>query len=125
MQGLEGLRVLELGDRVSAAYAAKVLADIGADVVKLEEPGGDRTRRRGPFPGGIPHPEKSGLFLYLNTNKRSVVLDPRTAADRDRFRELVAWADVLVHAGMFPTIEGDPIFTPSRLRKSTGRMQIR
>ena len=97
MQGLEGLRVLELGDRVSAAYAAKVLADVGADVVKLEEPGGDRTRRRGPFPGGIPHPEKSGLFLYLNTNKRSVVLDPRTAADRDRFRELVAWADVLVH----------------------------
>jgi len=48
MQGLEGLRVLELGDRVSAAYAAKVLADIGADVVKLEEPGGDRTRRRRP-----------------------------------------------------------------------------
>ena len=43
MQGLEGLRVLELGDRVSAAYAAKVLADVGADVVKLEEPGGDVT----------------------------------------------------------------------------------
>jgi crotonobetainyl-CoA:carnitine CoA-transferase CaiB-like acyl-CoA transferase len=97
MEGLEGLRVLELGDRVSAAYAAKLMADLGADAIKIEEPGGDRTRRRGPFPGDVPHPDKGGLFLYLNTNKRSVVLDPRAAADRRRFHDLVAWADILVH----------------------------
>src|SRR5262245_34594985 len=61
------LQVLEVGDGVGAAYATKLLADLGADVVKIEPPGrGDATRRRGPFPGGVPHPEKSGLFLYLN-----------------------------------------------------------
>ncbi len=54
MQGLEGLRVLELGHMVSAAYATKLMADLGADVVKVEEPQGDRARWRGPFPQGIP-----------------------------------------------------------------------
>ena len=58
------LRVLEIGDGVAAAYATKLLADLGADVIKIEPPGrGDVTRMRGPFPGGAPHPEKSGLFL--------------------------------------------------------------
>ena len=49
-RGLEGIRVVECGEGVSAAYAAKLLADLGADVVKVEPPGGDLTRRRGPFP---------------------------------------------------------------------------
>ena len=75
MRGLEGVRVPELGEMVSAAYAAKLFADLGADVVKVESPGGERARRRGPFPSGESDPERSGLFLYLNTNKRSVVLD--------------------------------------------------
>ena len=69
MQGLEGVRVLELGNMVSAAYAAKLMADLGAEVIKVEEPHGDLARQRGPFPGGTPHPEKSGLYLALNTNK--------------------------------------------------------
>ena len=77
---LDGLRVLEVGELVSAPYATKLLADLGADVVKIEPPAGDRARRRGPFPGGMPHPEKSGLFLYLNTNKRGIVLDLTTPA---------------------------------------------
>ena len=59
MAGLSGVRVLELGELVSAAYAAKLMGDLGADVVKVEEPGGDRARRRGPFPGGNPDPEQS------------------------------------------------------------------
>src|SRR5262249_62038827 len=75
MQGLEGVKVLELGTMVSAATATKLMADLGADVVKVEEPQGDPARRRGPFPGGVVDPEKSGLFLYLNTNKRGVTLD--------------------------------------------------
>ena len=88
---LDGLRVLEVGELVSAPYATKLLADLGADVVKIEPPGvGDRARRRGPFPGGTPHPEKSGLFLYLNTNKRGITLDLSTAAGRAALERLVA-----------------------------------
>jgi crotonobetainyl-CoA:carnitine CoA-transferase CaiB-like acyl-CoA transferase len=95
MQGLEGVKVLELGTMVSAAYAAKVMADLGADVIKVEEPQGDPARQRGPFPGDVVDPEKSGLFLYLNTNKRGVTLDlGRQQSDLHR---LVHWADVLVH----------------------------
>lgn len=95
MNGLEGVKVLELGEGVSAAYATKLMADLGADVVKAETPDGDWARRRGPFPGDVPDPEKSGLFLYLNTNKRGVVLDlPR---GRERLEAAARWADILVH----------------------------
>src|ERR1041384_741641 len=95
MDGLGSLRVVELGNMVSAAYAAKLMADLGADVVKVEEPGGDRARRRGPLPRGVADPDKSGLFLYLNTNKRGVTLDLRGAPRA--LHALVANADILVH----------------------------
>lgn len=95
MSGLEGVRVLELGGLVSAAYAGKLMADLGADVVKIEPPEGDPARGRGPFPQDDPDPEKSGLFLYLNANKRGVALDPR--ADGGLFLDAVGWADILVH----------------------------
>ena len=95
MQGLEGVKVVELGQLVSASYAGKIMADLGADVVKVEEPGGDLARRRGPFPGGVADPEKSGLFLALNTNKRGITLD--LAREQDRLAQLVAWADIVVH----------------------------
>src|SRR4029450_7783854 len=95
MQGLEGVRVLELGNMVSAAYATKLMADLGADVIKVEEPSGDHARRRGPFPGGIPDPGQSGLFLYLNTNKRGCTIDLRK--DTDALTRLVAGTDLLVH----------------------------
>ncbi|MPY91930.1 MAG: hypothetical protein GEV08_02365 [Acidimicrobiia bacterium] len=92
MGGLEGLRVLELGEGVAAAYAAKLMADLGADVLKCEPPGGDRTRRAGPFPRGQEGDgDASGLFLYLNTNKRSRLHDP---AELDA---LAGDADLVVH----------------------------
>ena len=95
MQGLDGVKVIELGHMVSAAYATKLMADLGAEVIKVEEPGGDVARQRGPFPNGAPDPEQSGLFLYLNTNKHSLVLDlPR---ERQRLMELVAEAEIVVH----------------------------
>ncbi len=103
---LDGLRVLEWGEFIAPAYCTKLLADLGADVIKIETPGrGDRSRRHGPFPNDEPHPEKSGLFLYLNHNKRSVTLDPATPAGRELFLELVRWADVLVENHMPPWIE--------------------
>lgn len=97
-KGLDGIRVLELGDMVSASYAAKLLADLGADVIKIETPDGDRARRYGPFPpGAADDPEQSGLFLGLNTNKRSRVLDLDAGDDVATLHELVAQADIVLH----------------------------
>ncbi len=95
MFGLDGVKVLELGTMVSAATATKLMADLGADVIKVEEPQGDPARRRGPFPNGMADPEKSGLFLYLNTNKRGVALD--LGHQQEELHRLVRWADLLVH----------------------------
>ncbi len=73
---LNGIRVLELGSQVSAPFCAKLLADYGAEVIKVEPPGdGDEARRVGPFVDDDPHPEKSIPFLYLNTNKRAITLN--------------------------------------------------
>ncbi len=97
MQGaLSDLTVVEYADFISGPFCAKLLADLGADVIKVEAPGGDRARRAGPFPGDVPHPERSGLFLYLNTNKRGVTLDVATAAGARLFTELVRQADILI-----------------------------
>ena len=93
------LRVLELGGGVSTAYAAKLLGDHGADVVKVETPAGDPTRRRGPFPDGIEDPEdpedleRSGTFLALNVNKRGVCFDVETPEGRRKLEALIGWAD--------------------------------
>ncbi len=94
---LEGIRVVELGQGVSAPFCAKLLADYGADVIKVELPGeGDVARSWGPFPGDEPDREKSGLFFCLNTNKRSVTLDPGTEQGRAALLRLLASADALV-----------------------------
>jgi len=94
---LSHLRLVELGSGFASAYTAKLLADLGADVVKIEPPGGDATRKLGPFPAGRVDPETSGMFLYLNANKRGIVLDLGAAADLARFRKLLDRADVLIH----------------------------
>ncbi len=94
---LTGIRVVELGQMVSAPYCTKLFADFGADVIKVESPPeGDITRQWGPFPGDVPNPAASGLHQFLNTNKRGVSLDVGTDAGRDLFLRLVAGADVLV-----------------------------
>ncbi|MHB8105196.1 MAG: CaiB/BaiF CoA transferase family protein, partial [Dehalococcoidales bacterium] len=70
---------------------------LGADVIKIEKPGlGDSARHWGPFPGETPHPEKSGLFLFLNTNKLGITLNPENGPGRKLFRRLIEWADVLI-----------------------------
>jgi crotonobetainyl-CoA:carnitine CoA-transferase CaiB-like acyl-CoA transferase len=94
---LNGIRVVECGELVAAAYATKLLADLGAEVVKVEAPDGDVARRRGPYPGGTPDPDRSGLFLYLNTNKRGAVLDLTTPVGRTGLHALARGADLLVH----------------------------
>ena len=93
----EGITVLEYAGFVAGPYCGRLLADLGADVLKVEAPGtGDTARSYGPFPGDIPHSEKSGLFLYLNLNKRSVTLDPSTTTGKELFVRLAAKADVLI-----------------------------
>ncbi|MEU3270216.1 CoA transferase [Saccharomonospora sp. NPDC006951] len=78
-QVLSGIRVLDLSRWVAGEFASKLFADFGADVVKIERPGeGSLTRKWGPFPGDRPDPERSALFLHLNTNKRSLAMDLRT-----------------------------------------------
>ena len=96
-KALDGLKVVEWSEFVSGPYCGKLLADLGAEVIKAEKPGsGDRARSYGPFPQDIPHPEKSGLFLYLNTNKLGVTLNVGNARGAEIFKELVKWADVVV-----------------------------
>ena len=95
---LAGLRVLEVGAMFSAPYCGKLLADAGADVIKLEPPSaGDPARRYGPWPGDIPHPERSGLFLYLNAGKRGITANLETPTGRDILRRLAAASDAVVH----------------------------
>ena len=97
LPALSDLKVVEWSDFVSGPYCGKLLADLGAEVIKVEKPGcGDRARSYGPFPQDIPHLEKSGLFLYLNTNKLGITLNVACAAGAEIFRRLVKWADVLV-----------------------------
>jgi benzylsuccinate CoA-transferase BbsF subunit len=93
---LAGINVVELGQLVSAPYCGKLFSDFGARVVKVEPPDGDQARRWGPFPDDEPHPEKSGLFQFLNTNKLGVTLDVDADAGREAFLGLVAGADVLI-----------------------------
>jgi crotonobetainyl-CoA:carnitine CoA-transferase CaiB-like acyl-CoA transferase len=107
-QPLRGLTVLDLTENIAGPYCTKLLADFGADVIKVERPGtGDPTRRMAPFFHDEPHPERSGPFLHLNTNKRGITLDLEVAAGRRIFLELARTADVLVESfapGVLPSL---------------------
>jgi crotonobetainyl-CoA:carnitine CoA-transferase CaiB-like acyl-CoA transferase len=92
---LDGVRVLDLADEKGSA-CTKFFADLGADVIKVEPPGGDPTRGRPPFASDQPHPERSLYFLHYNANKRSLTLNLQTADGQDIFRRLARTADVVV-----------------------------
>lgn len=94
---LAGMKVLDLTHSIAGPFCTKLLADHGADVIKIERPGaGDIARRAGPFPGDVPHPEKSGLFLYLNTNKRGITLNLKQHTGVHIFEDLLEQSDILV-----------------------------
>lgn len=96
---LSEVNVLELAHAPSGAFCAKLLADQGADTIKVETPGqGDQARHEPPFIGGEPHPERSTAFLALNTNKRGITLDVGQAAGRDLFLKLASAADVVIES---------------------------
>jgi len=96
-RALEGVRILEYSSLVSGPYCTKIMADLGAEVIKIEPPvNGDPARRMPPFPEDKPHPEKSGLFLYLNTNKRGITLDPEKPRGKQIFLKLAKSTNILV-----------------------------
>src|SRR5262249_62268024 len=99
---LSDVKVLELAHAPSGAFCAKLLADQGADTIKVEPPAsGDRARNEPPFIGGEPHPDRSTTFLALNTNKRGVTLDVEQPAGKALFHPLAAGAGV-GHASLSP-----------------------
>jgi len=112
MSALRGVKVLELSESVSGEYCAKLLADFGAEVIKLEKPGcGSPTRSLGPFAPGAADPEGSGLFAYLNTNKHSVTLDIASAGGVQTLDKLLSHVDVVIDdhpAGWLKTVGLDP-----------------
>lgn len=103
---LAGIRVLDLTQGVTGPYVTKLFADYGATVTKVERPAvGDLSRRLGPFPGDEPHPERSGMFLELNTGKRSVTLDLHTASGQEIARRLAADVELVVESFRPGTLE--------------------
>ena len=87
---LADLTVVEYSASPAGAMCGKAFADMGADVLKIEPPEGDPSRRAGPFPNDAPNPEASGVFLFLNANKRGAALDLTRDADRRTIRALAA-----------------------------------
>lgn len=92
---LNGVKVLDLTEE-RGLYAGKMLADLGADVIKVEKPEGSKARRTGPFKDDVPGPENSLYFLNFNTNKRGITLNIENSAGRDIFKRLARQADVVI-----------------------------
>jgi crotonobetainyl-CoA:carnitine CoA-transferase CaiB-like acyl-CoA transferase len=98
MGALSGIRVLDLADE-TGAYCGKLLGDLGADVIKVEPPGGDPMRGIGPFFAGVPDRNRSVFFWHYNTSKRSAVLDLEEPSGRQQFLHLVDGADIALTSG--------------------------
>jgi crotonobetainyl-CoA:carnitine CoA-transferase CaiB-like acyl-CoA transferase len=92
---LSGIRILDLADE-NASFCSKLLADMGASVIKVERPGGDPSRRLGPFLKSSSQPERSLFFEYNNSNKRGITLDIEQSAGREIFLRLIRKTDILV-----------------------------
>ena len=122
MGSLDGLRVVEIADQISGPYCGKLLVELGADVTKIEAPEGDPLRQWGPFPGGEPDPDRSGLFEYLNAGKRGAVLDLTRDSDVATARRLIADADVLIDGSAPGTLAAlqpaDSRLAPLRLARA-------
>ena len=97
---LKGCRVIDLTDDVGS-LCGKVLGDLGADVIKIEPPGGDPARHTGPFYRDMPHPERSLFWWFANLNKRSIVMDINAEGERKRLFQLIKTADFNDNDGLW------------------------
>lgn len=118
MDALSGLTALDLTSHIAAPYCTKLLADLGARVIKVERPGGDSSRRLGPFLGDQPGPERSATYQFLNTNKESVVLDLAADEGREAAYRLASRCDLVV-VGLSPRQASRLGFTYEKLRVRT------
>ena len=96
--------MLDLTSHIAGPYATKLMADLGARVLKVERPGGDPSRQLGPFLGDTPGPDRSGTYQFLNTNKQSIVVDLKHARGREVLSALLPKADLVVTASP-PAVE--------------------
>lgn len=94
---LSGLQVLDIADE-KASFCSKLLADMGAEVIKIEKPGGDASRWKAPFWGNRVNPEASLSFWYNNTNKRGITLNLESDQGKELFRRLISQADIVVES---------------------------
>ena len=95
---LDGVKVLDLSEDIAGSFSGRLMADYGADVLKLEPPTGAELRRMGPFFGDDPHPEKSLFFLLLNLNKKGATLNLETVTGRNILKRLVPHVDVVIES---------------------------
>ena len=95
---LGDVRVLDFTHYTAGPYCTKLLADYGADVIKVEPLQGESARRLGPFPGDQSDPEKSGLFLHLNTNKRGIALNLKHPRGQAIALQLAQQVDLVVES---------------------------
>ena len=98
MNSLQGIRILDLSRVLAGPWCTQTLADLGADVIKLEPPGGDRVRLAGPFPDDAVDVEQGAQHLHLDTNKRSVVADLSDPDGQALVRRLMPSVDVVIDA---------------------------
>ena len=94
---LSPYRVLDLCDE-KGLFCGKLLSDFGANVIKIEKPGGDSTRNIGPFYGDVPDPEKSLFWWAFNINKKGITLNIETADGKEIFKRLVRTADIMMES---------------------------
>ena len=111
---LDGYRVLDLSTMLTGPYCTRMLSDYGADVLKVEPREGDPSRAHGPFLNDDPGPEKSGLFLFLNTNKKSITVDLESQGGQEVIKKLVEQSS-RGHSGRRPCVSSPvwPTFTGS------------
>lgn len=95
---MDGVKVLDLSEDIAGSFCGRLLADYGADVLKLEPPTGSALRRMGPFFGDDPHPEKSLFFLLMNLNKKGATLNLETVTGRNILKRLVPHVDVFIES---------------------------
>ena len=103
-RALDGIRILDLAG-VEGQLCGRLLADLGAEVIKVEPPQGDAARRIGPFRSGVPDDERSLRFLHLNTSKKSVTLDLNRKQDREAFKRLARTADAIIGTSVGGAVE--------------------
>lgn len=120
---LKGLKVVEYANSISGQYCTKLLAELGAEVIKVEPPQGDETRNHGPFPGDVPHEERSGLYLWLNNNKLGITLNLEKYTGKKLLLELLKDTDVFVENLTQQTAEKLELDYP-RLEKMNKRLVV-